>query len=85
MPGQAIFSNISSVIYSKAGQTYNSRVKRFRAELKRQKIVPTIRTGYLKSFFESEIITEEEFKKIFRYSYDVSSYIYAEITIFTWE
>jgi len=85
MSGQAIFSNISSLICSGEGRKYRTVVKRFGAELKRQKIVPTVRAGDIKNFIESEIITEEKIKKMFQLSWELYSFEYAEITIFTWE
>lgn len=85
MPGHAVFSNINDIIYGKAGQAYDRAVKRFGTLLKKQKIIPTVRAGYIKNFTESEIITEEEIKRVFRLSFTVSDYHFAEITIFTWE
>lgn len=85
MPGHAIFSNINDAIYGKTSQTYNRAVKRFGAELKKQKIIPTVRAGYIKNFIESEITTEQAIKKMFKLSWELRDFEYAELTIFTWE
>lgn len=84
--GQAIFSNIYDLRWGLEGRKYNSAVKRFKAELKKQKINLTCKTGFLKNFLESSIITEDKIKRIFKLPHiDISCFLYAEITIFTWE
>ena len=85
MAGQAIFSDIEAVIYGKVGQRYTRIVKRFGNELKRQKIVPRIQAGVIKNFIESEIIADEDIKRIFQISWGQDYYMHADITIFTWE
>lgn len=84
--GQAIFSNIDAIIYGKTDQSYDRIVKRFGGELKKQKIIPTVRAGYVTAFVKAGIITEEELNKIFRFhSWKITDYLYAEMTIFNWE
>ena len=85
MAGQAIFSDVKAVIYNKHGRSYKYQVKRFGQLLKKQKVIPTVRTGYIKNFIESEIITEEEIQRIFKISWGKEYYLYGELTIFTWE
>lgn len=85
MPGRAIFSNIDAIVYGKSGQAYDRVIKRFGVILRQQKIVPTVRAGYVKNFIEDEMITEEELKKIFAFGWQINDYLYAELTIFTWE
>lgn len=81
---KVILSNLEATIYGKAGQSYDRTVKRFTTIFKKQKIIPTVRVGYIKNFIESEIITEEEIKRIFKISWGKDYYLHSEMTIFTW-
>lgn len=83
--GKAIFSNINDMLYGKTTQRYDRVVKRFRKELKRQEIIPTIHAGYIKNFVASKIITEQAIQKMFITGWELRDFEYAEITIFTWE
>ena len=82
--GQAIFSNFPALLYGKAGQKYDRAVKEFRIELKKQKINAICQTGILKNFLESDIITKKEIQRIFRFTFDIENFLYADITMFTW-
>lgn len=83
--GKAIFSNIISIIESRNDNTYHTKVKTFRATLRRQKIIPRTYAGEVEKLIEANVITAANFNRIFQFHWQNADYHFAEATVFFWE